>query len=342
MIETLLLVGLLLLGFVLVQGVQTFGIGVGSGDNPSQNATLAALGTNQGTAALLAADVTVVTGADGTKGVILPLPTTANQILTVINTGTSNLPIYPNTGAAIDAGSANAQYNLPAATAVRFIATSTTQWYEIKADPLFGLLPTATVASAGSSQGTAAALTAIVNNITGADGTKAAVLPTAQPGMKLFIQNQGTFNLPVYPATGAAIDGIAANSAVNLPAGCNMVIEATSTTQWYAVIAQPHYGLLPTATVAATGSVIGDAAALTAINNLVTGADGTKGVQLPVGIPGMRIFVQNNVASILKVWPGTGGAISGGSANAAFSQSASKNAFYVCTAALTWQAVLSA
>jgi hypothetical protein len=57
-------------------------------------------------------------------------------------------------------------------------------------------------------------------------------------------------------------------------------------------------------TVAATGSVITDAAALTASNVVVTAADGTKGVQL-IGNVGDSVTVFNNSGSTLKVWPGS-------------------------------------
>lgn len=56
--------------------------------------------------------------------------------------------------------------------------------------------------------------------------------------------------------------------------------------------------------VAATGSVIGDAALLTASNCVVTAADGTTGVQLS-GNVGDSVNVFNDSASTLKVWPGS-------------------------------------
>ena len=76
------------------------------------------------------------------------------------------------------------------------------------------------------------------------------------------------------------------------------------------------------ATIAAAGTVQGDATALssgTAIRFNVTGGDGTKGVILPAlaATTGAVIEIFNNAASALKVYPATGGKINGGSANAA-------------------------
>jgi predicted RecA/RadA family phage recombinase len=59
-------------------------------------------------------------------------------------------------------------------------------------------------------------------------------------------------------------------------------------------------------TVVATGSVIGDAAPLIEGFNFVSGADGTKGVLLPVAVPGARVVLKNGAAAVLKLWPQTG------------------------------------
>lgn len=59
-------------------------------------------------------------------------------------------------------------------------------------------------------------------------------------------------------------------------------------------------------TVAATGSTNADAAALVAGRNIVTGADGTKGVILPAAAAGLTVRVKNNTNAVLKVYPNTG------------------------------------
>lgn len=94
---------------------------------------------------------------------------------------------------------------------------------------------------------------------------------------------------------------------------------------------------LKTAVVAALGNSAGTAAAITSDINLVTGADDTVGVILPVGVAGMAIQVVNTVTTaLLKVYPDTGGNINAVGANTAFSLAAGKTATFVCTAALTW------
>lgn len=91
------------------------------------------------------------------------------------------------------------------------------------------------------------------------------------------------------------------------------------------------------ATPAAAGTNQGTATALTKNLNAVTAADGTKGVALPVGAAGDEIIIINtDASSVLKVYPETGGAINGGSANASVSVGPGRGASFVCTAALTW------
>lgn len=94
-----------------------------------------------------------------------------------------------------------------------------------------------------------------------------------------------------------------------------------------------------TAVVAGAGTVTGDAAVLAAQENLITGANGTVGVRLPVGVAGMVIDIVNTTytaAAILKVYPDTGGAINGAAADAAALVGPGLRARFTCTAALTW------
>lgn len=62
------------------------------------------------------------------------------------------------------------------------------------------------------------------------------------------------------------------------------------------------------ATLAATGTVIGDAALLTVPVQSITGADAAKGVKLPAApVAGQTISVYNTANAVLKVWPGEAG-----------------------------------
>lgn len=98
---------------------------------------------------------------------------------------------------------------------------------------------------------------------------------------------------------------------------------------------------------AAAGSLQTDATEIPTSTNIVTAADGTKGVRLPACQPGESVVIFNNSASTLKVWPPTGAAISVtgtglGTANAAFSHLTYKPVRYFCQSSTQWFALVGA
>jgi predicted RecA/RadA family phage recombinase len=95
--------------------------------------------------------------------------------------------------------------------------------------------------------------------------------------------------------------------------------------------------LLAVAAVTAAGSAIGDAAQLGQGLNVVTGADGTKGVILPTAVAGMQVIVKGVTAGVLKVYPKTGSTINALSASAAISlASGATPAIFVASTSTQW------
>lgn len=100
-----------------------------------RSASVAAAGSAQSDAAALSEGFQAVSAADGTKGVILPVPIAGAQVW-IKGTANAVLKVYPNSGGAINGLSANAAMSLASGlTPAIFIADSTTQWYT------FPLLP---------------------------------------------------------------------------------------------------------------------------------------------------------------------------------------------------------
>lgn len=100
--------------------------------NGSVNTALASAGTVQGDAATIVASYTIVTGADGTKGVILPACQPGDSCQIVNNSG-STLKVYPPTGAAISVpgtglGSANSSYAHTTYAVCEYFCFSATQF----------------------------------------------------------------------------------------------------------------------------------------------------------------------------------------------------------------------
>lgn len=130
--------------------------------------------------------------------------------------------------------------------------------------------------------------------------------------------------LPVHwDATGDPDSGTAGTGAANqLGVGtyAGLAAEATISGADYAIVSlNEASNLLAVSAVTAAGSSISDAAQLSQGLNIVTGADGTKGVILPVAVPGMQVIVKGVTAGVLKIYPVASSTINALAASAAIS-----------------------
>lgn len=152
---------------------------------------------------------------------------TAN-VITLANTGvlsvtgtTNQVTASPTTGAVV------------VSTPSQFVAPGTIQ-------DTTGMLysTSATVSAAGATQGTATGLTTSYNVVTTVAASTGVRLPTitaTNVGYTMNIINKGANPLNIYPATGAAIDGAAVNTAIILPVNASITLDASSTTQWFTI-----------------------------------------------------------------------------------------------------------
>lgn len=93
------------------------------------------------------------------------------------------------------------------------------------------------ISAAGTTQGTATAITREFNQVTTvASGANGVALPSATAGMAITVTNTNANSVNVYPASGAAIGSLTANAAFTQP-GNNATIQyvAMTSTQWYTV-----------------------------------------------------------------------------------------------------------
>jgi hypothetical protein len=94
----------------------------------------------------------------------------------------------------------------------------------------------AVVAAAGSTAADAAALTADINVVTGADNAKGVALPAAVDGLAITVVNaSATASLKVYPVNGGNdnINALAEDLPFTVGPGKTVVFFCTSGTQWY-------------------------------------------------------------------------------------------------------------
>lgn len=96
------------------------------------------------------------------------------------------------------------------------------------------LVAVTAVTAAGSTISDAAQLSQGLNVVTGANGTLGVILPTAVPGMIVYIKGVTAGVLKVWPKTGATINALSASAALSMTTGAMpLTLIASSSTQWY-------------------------------------------------------------------------------------------------------------
>jgi len=91
------------------------------------------------------------------------------------------------------------------------------------------------ISAAGTVQGDATVLTKDINVVSTVSAGQGVSLPTAVAGMVIIVNNASATNMNVYPATSAAINSLATNTAYTHVAGASLQYYAISATQWYTV-----------------------------------------------------------------------------------------------------------
>ena len=90
----------------------------------------------------------------------------------------------------------------------------------------------ASVTAAGTTQGTATALTKTYNIVNTATANQGVILPDCAAGIRITIFNSTTATIKVYPATGESINDLSANVALSLGPEKGRDIVGISATQW--------------------------------------------------------------------------------------------------------------
>lgn len=138
----------------------------------SVSATVSAAGTTQGTGTALTSDINIATTVASGTGVVLPAAAAGRKVV-VVNKGANALLVYPASGAAIDALSANIAISVAVGGWIEFNASSTTQWYSttnaaVATTALTGTITNAQLANSSVTIGsTAVALGATVTTFVG-------------------------------------------------------------------------------------------------------------------------------------------------------------------------------
>ena len=95
-----------------------------------KSATVAATGSTQSDAASVSDGFTLVSAADGTKGVKLPAAVAGRTVI-LKNNANAVLKVWPASGDAVNAITADSNYVLAAITSSLLVAYDATTWYSV-------------------------------------------------------------------------------------------------------------------------------------------------------------------------------------------------------------------
>jgi hypothetical protein len=168
----------------------------------------------------------VGTVASPGDSVMLPKEAAGRRIV-VVNGGASSLNVFPNNATdTINLLAVQTAYAVPVGDIIEFFGLGLGIWYASvpTTDTLINLTLSgylaksnaAAVAAAGTTQGTATALTADQNNVATGTANQGVVLPTGVAGMRILVWNSTGATIKIYPAGTGTIDGGSASAAVTL------------------------------------------------------------------------------------------------------------------------------
>lgn len=232
----------------------------------STNSITAFAGGGQTNATALTAQInrvtTVATAGDSVK---LP-PATVGLWVVVINKGANPMQVF---GAGTDTinGVATATGISQMQNSVDLYVCAVAGSWEVEGTAIGfnGSLETnsalnSITAFAGGGQGSAAALTAMINRVTTVatigDSVK---LPASAVGMTIVVSNAGANPMDVFPATGDAINALAANTALRINNGTTVSFWCSVAGTWHSLVQSlPAAKYVKNTTAGATTAAAGD------------------------------------------------------------------------------------
>ena len=207
---------------------------------------VAAAGTTQGTATAITKTYNVVTTASAGQGIKLP-SATLGLVINIFNVSGNTIKVYPSSSETIDGGAADAPVEVVDDNGKEFVGTASGAWRAVGSGgnnvddftingnaSLLGSVTygITTLAAAGTTQGTATALTEPVNVITSGTANQGVVLPTAAQGLTIVVQNTTSVDLKLYPNSSDTINGGSADAAITLPANTTITVTCKNATDW--------------------------------------------------------------------------------------------------------------
>jgi hypothetical protein len=289
-------------------------------------AAAGALGVNVGSATSAVGTVLNVTSSSANALTVGQQGATSPAFLVNANTATSR------TGLQITSAAAGS------GVALQVISSGANEAATIDAKAAAAITLAGQAASAtGVNIGTATSAANCITTVTSSNATALLVGPAGATNPMLTVVSGATFK------TGLSITGAAGGSGLALATTSNATNEAVTFDakgSGLMTLASVSTGgcnvRIPVATVAATGTAIGNAAAVTEGFTYVTGSNNAAAVILPVSAVGKQVTLVNDVyTATLQVFPQVNSAINNLAANAVYNiPNGGKRTFYGATTTL--------
>ena len=275
------------------------------------DASVTAAGTTQGTATDLTKTYNIINTASANQGVQLPDAVSGTRV-TVFNSTSNNIKVYPYTNESINDLNANASLLLGPEKGRDFIAISATQWQSTDE----GDNVVATLLSASE----------LASLDGGIDVNGAFTVSTSGN-----IDTSGTLTVDSLSSLDGGIDvnGDFTVSTSGAIVGSSISISGTTT-----LSGDLKYG---TFNVGTSGTTQSAASSLTESHNIVTTSTANQGVKLPTAAVGKKVEIYNATANKINVYPNTSDSIDNGAANAYKPLPANCSMVLICKDATNWQ-----
>jgi hypothetical protein len=201
-------------------------------------------------------------------------------------------------------------------------------------------------AFAGGGQSGATVLPSKVNRVTWVETSGDSVkLPVSVAGAEVIVINAGSNPMAVFPQTGDAINGLAANASVLQMANSLVIYACATAGAWYSEGLATGFGGPGLQTLSFTNGITaaaggGQARAVplaSMMNRVATVATQGDSVKLPASAAGLAIIVINRGANAMQVYGSGTDTINGIAAATGISQGINTTAVYTCNVAGNWE-----
>jgi len=334
-----------------VKSATGFNIVSGFLHEPAINSLTAHAGGGRTSALALTNEINRVTTVATTgDSVVLPAATQGASIV-VINEGANPMQVFANGSDTINGIAGSTGISQLVGDNVLYYSAAAGVWDTIGlSSGSSGGLPTlpftdAITAHAGGGQGSATALTSILNRVTtvttAGDSIK---LPASVAGLQVTVINSGANSMQVFGAGTDTINDVATATGVAQMANSTVVYTSTVAGKWYSVsLATGYSASLPTLsysnglTAHAGGTQAAGLLLPSIVNRVTTVATAADSVLLPVSAPGMVITVINNGANAMQVFGSGTDTINGVLTATGVSQLPNSVVTYTSAVAGLWQ-----